>query len=103
MIKADLVKVAAESSGVVRQKAAQAVDTILDALRRALIRGDRIELRGFGVLLVKQKKGGTGRNPKRPSEVVPIPPGFAIRFKPGKELRDMVSSPSEPVARDSSP
>ena len=94
MIKADLVKAATESSGVSREKAARAVDAILDALFQALMRGDRIELRGFGVFMVKRKKGGTGRNPKRPTETMQIPDGFTIRFKPGKELRDLTGPPS---------
>jgi len=60
-------------------------------MRRSLATGGRIELRGFGVFLVKRRKRGIGRNPKRPDEQVEIPPGFTIRFKPGKELRDLVA------------
>jgi hypothetical protein len=44
-----------------------------------------------------------GRNPKRPTEVVQIPPGFTIRFKPGKELRNMTGPLEEPVAKAASP
>ena len=61
-------------------------------MRQASARGERIELRGFGVFLVKPRKRGIGRNPKRPTEEVQIPPGFTIRFKPGKELRDMTGT-----------
>ncbi len=50
--------------------------------------GDRIELRGFGVFQVKRRKRGIGRNPKTGVEVT-IPPGNTIRFKPGKDLRDL--------------
>ncbi len=99
MIKNDIVNAVAEAAGVERQKAKQAVETIIDALRQALSRGQRIELRGFGVLLVKPRKRGIGRNPKRPSEEVQIPPGFTIRFKPGKELRDMTGPPESRTAK----
>ena len=71
-------------------------------LRLALSRGERIERRGFGVFLVKPRKRGIGRNPKRPTEEVQIPPGFTIRFKPGKELRDMTGPPEEPAAKAAS-
>ena len=54
-------------------------------MKEALSRGKRIELRGFGVFVVKPRKRGVGRNP-RTGEEVPIPAGKTIRFKPGKEL-----------------
>jgi nucleoid DNA-binding protein len=103
VIKTDIINAVAGAAGVDRQKAAQAVETIIDALRQALTRGERIELRGFGVLLVKPKKAGIGRNPKRPTEEVEIPPGFTIRFKPGKELRDMTGPPEKPAMKGASP
>ncbi len=101
MIKNDLVNRVASETGVPRAKAAAAVETIIDVMRQSLARGDRIELRGFGVFLVKRRKRGIGRNPKRPAEEVVIPPGLTIRFKPGKELRDMAvgeAAAAEPEA-----
>lgn len=103
MIKNDIINAVAEAAGVPRQKATQAVETIIDVLRQALSRGERIELRGFGVFLVKPRKRGIGRNPKRPTEEVQIPPGFTIRFKPGKELRDMTGPPDAPAGKEASP
>ena len=97
MIKNDIINAVAEAAGVPRQKATQAVETVIDVLRQALSRGERIELRGFGVFLVKPRKRGIGRNPKRPTEEVQIPPGFTIRFKPGKELRDMTGPAETPA------
>ena len=57
-------------------------------MKRAMERGERIELRGFGVFNVKPRKTGIGRNP-RTGEEVRIPPGKAVRFKPGKELQNI--------------
>ncbi|HEX2254364.1 MAG TPA: HU family DNA-binding protein [Thermoanaerobaculia bacterium] len=88
MIKADLVNRVADSSDVPRNKAAQAVDTIIDAMKGALSDGKRIELRGFGVFQVRDRKRGVGRNPKTGVEVA-ITPGKTVRFKPGKELKDL--------------
>jgi DNA-binding protein HU-beta len=88
MIKIDLVNRVAEISDVSRVKAALAVDTILAAMKTALGEGKRIELRGFGVFQVRDRKRGIGRNPKTGVEVA-IAPGKTVRFKPGKELRDI--------------
>lgn len=100
MIKNDLVNRVTDETSVPRAQAARAVEAIIETMRRSLATGGRIELRGFGVFLVKRRKRGIGRNPKRPDEQVEIPPGFTIRFKPGKELRDlMAEEPAvEPVA-----
>ena len=103
MIKNDIINGVTEIAGVPRVKATQAVETIIDVMRQSLARGDRIELRGFGVFLVKPRKKGIGRNPKRPKEEVQIPPGFTIRFKPGKELRDLTNGLGSTPVADASP
>lgn len=86
MIKADIVSQLAEKMGITKVKAEVAFDSFLDALRQAMRRGERIELRGFGVFVVKPRKSGIGRNPRTGAEV-PIPPGKTVRFKPGKDIR----------------
>ena len=86
MVKADLVAKAAKVSGVTKTQAAVAIEALFESVKECLLRGERIELRGFGVFEVKPKKTGIGRNPKTGDEM-PIPPGKAIRFKPGKEIR----------------
>ena len=85
MIKQDIIQQVVERTGLPRNKAEAAVDTIFDTLKRALGEGDRIELRGFGVFNVRPRKTGIGRNPRTGTEVT-ITPGRAVRFKPGKEL-----------------
>lgn len=86
MIKLDIVNRVAERTGVPKMKAEQAVDALFHSMKEALARGERIELRGFGVFIVKPRKRGVGRNP-RTGEEVAIPSGKTIRFKPGKELQ----------------
>jgi DNA-binding protein HU-beta len=88
MIKTDIVDRVTEITDVPRAKAAVAVDTILAAMKSALREGKRIELRGFGVFQVRDRKKGVGRNPRTGSEV-PIAPGKTVRFKPGKQLREL--------------
>jgi len=88
MIKADLVNRVAAASDVSRIKAAQAVETIFAEMKSALSMGKRIEFRGFGVFQVRDRKRGVGRNPKTGVEVA-ISPGKTVRFKPGKELKNL--------------
>jgi nucleoid DNA-binding protein len=88
LIKQDLIQRVVERTGLPRTKAEDAVDAIFDSMKKSLIAGDRIELRGFGVFTVKPRKTGIGRNPRTGAEVT-IAPGKAVRFKPGKELHSM--------------
>src|SRR5207237_10051256 len=88
VIKLDLVSQIVERTGVSKTKAEQAVDTIFNCMKVALEANDRIELRGFGVFSVKPRKTGIGRNPRTGSEVN-IPPGKAVRVKPGKDLQSL--------------
>jgi DNA-binding protein HU-beta len=86
MIKLDIINRVADKTGVPKQKAEQVVDALFNAMKEAMAQGKRIELRGFGVFVVKPRKRGIGRNPRTGKEV-PIPSGKTIRFKPGKELQ----------------
>ena len=88
MIKLDIVNQVVSRTGVSKSKAELAVETVFEAMKRALERGERLELRGFGVFNVRPRKTGIGRNP-RTGEEVTIPPGKAVRFKPGKELQNL--------------
>jgi DNA-binding protein HU-beta len=98
VIKLDIINRVAEKTGVPKMKAEQAVDALFHSMKEALTRGERIELRGFGVFVVKPRKRGVGRNP-RTGEEVAIPSGKTIRFKPGKDLQ--VSDEVEIQADDS--
>jgi DNA-binding protein HU-beta len=91
LIKLDIVNAVLsklEGAGVSRVKAEQAVETVFESLKNGMGRSQRIELRRFGVFTVKPRKTGIGRNP-RTGEEVNIPPGKAVRFKPGKELQGL--------------
>jgi len=88
MIKADIINRVAEDARITKVKAVEAVEAVFGAMKAAMQRGERIELRGFGVFQVKPRKKGIGRNPRTGREVR-IPPGKTIRFKPGKNLRNL--------------
>ena len=88
MIKLDLINEVVTKTGVTKTKAEMAVETVFESMKKALAPGDRIELRGFGVFTVRPRKTGIGRTPRTGAEVT-IPPGKAVRFKPGKELQSI--------------
>lgn len=66
------------------------VDTVLGEITDALVRGDRVELRGFGAFSVKGRESRTGRNP-RTGESVTVAAKTMPFFKTGKELRDRLN------------
>jgi len=69
-----------------------AVEAVIETMKRSMERGERIELRGFSVFTIRPRKTGIGRNPRTGEEVV-IPPGKAVRFKPGKNLQSISAQP----------
>src|SRR5450631_3824639 len=68
LIKLDIVNAVVTKTNISRTKAEQAVETVFESLKAALGRGQRIELRRFGVFSVKPRKTGIGRNPRTAGE-----------------------------------
>ena len=91
MTKADLVEQVADAVGprVTKRVCGLVVDAFLDAVKDALARGDRIEVRGFGTFKVRHRKSRTGRNP-RTGEPVEVPARDVPVFKPSRHLRSRV-------------
>ena len=69
MIKLDIINNVSDKTGVSKQKAEIAVEALFEAMKDAMRRGERIELRGFGVFVVKPRKRGIGRNPRTGTQV----------------------------------
>ena len=90
MTRSDLVEeLAARFGQLTHRDAEYAVKTLLDAVGDALVRGHRIEIRGFGSFSVNHRPPRMGRNP-RSGEAVAIPEKRVPHFKPGKALREAV-------------
>jgi nucleoid DNA-binding protein len=90
MTKRDLVVRISEETGLVQQDVLNVVQKTLDYISDAVTRGQKVELRNFGVFEVKVRKARVGRNPNAPAADVPIPPRAVVKFKPGKEMREAV-------------
>ncbi len=88
MIKIDIANALMKIHPCSRQTALEVVDLLTDRMKQALLDGHRIEIRGFGVFEPRPRKKGMGRNIKT-GDAVKIPNGKSIRFKPGKDLREI--------------
>lgn len=90
MTKADLINLIAEKAGITRVKAETVVNTIFDSMVEALMRDDRIEIRGFGSFVNRQYDAYKGRNP-RTGEVINVEEKKLPFFKVGKELKEDIN------------
>ena len=92
MTRSDLVdELAARFAQLTHRDAELAVKTVLDAMSEALVKGHRIEIRGFGSFSINRRPPRVGRNP-RSGESVQIPEKRVPHFKPGKALREAVDA-----------
>lgn len=90
MTKAELVdKIAEKKPGLTRKQVEVVVNTVLDGIKDALSREDKVEIRGFGSFRIRHRRAKEGRNPKT-GETVSVPPKKVPFFKAGKEMREMV-------------
>mgnify|MGYP000264995596 FL=1 len=90
MTRSDLVEeLANRFSQLTHRDAEHAVKTILDAVSDAVVRGHRIEIRGFGSFSINHRPPRMGRNP-RSGESVAIPEKRVPHFKQGKALREAI-------------
>jgi integration host factor subunit beta len=99
MLKSDLINILVVKRGVTQKQAETTIETIFEAMKVALCRGENIEIRGLGAFHVKHYEGYQGRNPKT-GEVIPVKPKRGILFRTGKELRDRVNRNNEPLPPD---
>jgi len=90
MTKRDLVVRIAEETGLIQEDVAAVLQKSLDYITDALVEGEHVEFREFGVFDVCVRKARVGRNPKQPSIPVPIPEHKVVRFKPGKSMKERV-------------
>ncbi len=91
MNKSDLVVDLARKVDLPLRKSEEVINLIFETMSRALVRGERIEIRGFGAFEIREYRNYTGRNPKT-GETIPVSKKKLPFFKTGKELREKVDS-----------
>ena len=90
MNKSDLIDAVASQTGLAKDQAGAAVESVFGTISEALSRGDTVSLVGFGVFSVSARAGRTGRNP-RTGESIEIAASRAPKFKAGEGLKDAVN------------
>jgi integration host factor subunit beta len=98
MLKSDLINILVSKRGITQKQAEATIETIFEAMKDALCRGENIEIRGLGAFHVKHYEGYQGRNPKT-GQVIPVKPKRGLLFRTGKELRDRVNRAAPSTTR----
>lgn len=91
MNKTDLIEVVAREADLKKKDAEAAVNAVLAAFEDALVKGEKVQLIGFGTLEVKDKAEREGRNPAT-GETIKIAASKQIKFSAGKTLKDKVNA-----------
>lgn len=79
-----------QSIELTQQDVLVVIQTLIDAITESLAQGDTVVMRNFGAFQVREMKAKIGRNPKKPGKDVIIPARAAVKFKPGKEMKEKV-------------
>ena len=92
MNKSQLIEILAKEQNLPTKKAEEVIDTILRNMEDALVKGERVEIRGLGSFKIKSYDGYDGRNPKT-GQIIKVVPKKLPFFKVGKELKERVDNP----------
>jgi integration host factor subunit beta len=99
MIKSQLVlRIAERSPHLYNKDAAKVVNAIFDEIKAALVRRDRVEVRGFGIFTIKTRSARPGRNPKTRASIN-VPETHFPSFRMAKEMRDRLNGALGSVRR----
>ncbi len=90
--KKELVQLIAEHKKFHPNDVREVVQFFLDSITDCLSKGDRIEFRDFGVFEIVERKQKIGRNPKNAAVSIVIPARKAVKFTPGKKMRELIES-----------
>lgn len=99
MNKVQMVAAVAEKAGLTKKDAEKAINAVTEAVKEALVKGDKVQLIGFGTYEVRERAARTGRNPQTGAEIK-IAAAKVPAFKAGKALKDAVNpAPKAPAAK----
>jgi DNA-binding protein HU-beta len=88
--KAELISVMAEKSGLTKKDSEKALNSFIEAVEEALVKGEKVQLVGFGTFEVRERSARKGRNPQT-GEEIDIPAASVPAFKAGKALRESIN------------
>ena len=90
MNKTELVAVVAENAGLTKKDAERVVNASIDAITASLVKGEKVQISGFGTFEAKEREARVGRNPHTKEEIH-IPATRVPSFKASKALKDLVA------------
>ena len=90
MNKTELVAIVAEKSGLAKKDAERVVSATFETITAQMMKGEKVQISGFGIFELKEREARVGRNP-RTKEAIEIPASKAPAFKASKTLKDTVS------------
>ncbi len=90
LTRMDLSEAVFREVGLSRNESAQLVETVIDLISEALVRGEQVKISSFGTFSVRQKSARVGRNPKT-GEEVPIQPRRVLTFRPSHLMKERVA------------
>jgi|SRR6185437_3131623 len=88
--KKKIIQVISQTKGIHPNEVRIVVQEFLDEVKKALVRGDKLEFRDFGVFEIVLRKKKIGRNPKDANVAIVIPERKAVKFTAGKEMARLV-------------
>ena len=91
MNKAELVAAIAEKTNFTKKDAEAALNAVVGSIEEALVKGEKVQLIGFGTFETRERKARQGRNPRQPEEVIEIEASKAPVFKAGSALKAVVN------------
>ncbi len=91
LTRMDLSEAVYREVGLSRNESAQLVESVLDYMSDALVRGEQVKISSFGTFSVREKSARVGRNPKT-GEEVPINPRRVLTFRPSHLMKDRVAA-----------
>ena len=90
MTKTELAATVAEKAQITKKQADQILNTTFEAIKQALVEGDKVQLIGFGTFEIRDRAARKGRNPQT-NEEIDIPASKLPSFKAGKALKEAVN------------
>ena len=90
MNKTELIAIAAENAGLTKKDTERVLNAAIDAITLALIKGEKVQLSGFGTFETKDREARVGRNPHT-KEAIDIPATRIPSFKASKALKDAIA------------
>ena len=90
MNKTELIAAVAEKTGLTKKDAERVINATVETITSSLVKGDKVQVSGFGIFEVKAREARVGRNP-RTKETIQIPATRRPAFKASKALKDAVA------------